>query len=682
MVDEDSLLEDAVFRVGEVISIQGRTIRVRVDKAKNGTHLLYRGGLLRNVSVGGYVKITKGFSELIGKVDGEEVRPDVAQADYQKQRDRVDRVLTVSLIGFVSERRFRRGVRELPLVGNECFLLAQPEFDRIHSFVSDTDVPLTLGKLAMEKEQTVRVGINALFASHIGIFGNTGSGKSYTLAKLYHELFEKYGDQAAFKARARVLVIDFNGEFVNAEGAAPWETHGSVIADNSVKSEYRLTTRDDSGDRLPLSRNALEDPTIWTVLLDATEKTQAPFLARALRNEFWESRLSDPQRLASAIASVVFDAIRSGDVTLEKGLIVQFLEEVQGCLGADAPPELAPYVDEIRSRLHYHGQGRSYYYQHPGGAQTYASDESFVRDLTYGRFAEMALDPEAVDGLDRIRFKILLQYYSDIFRGFANREHLGPLIKRLETRMPHVKRVFAVSDDPLLPSPLTVVSLRGANLDMRKVIPLLICRQLYDDKKNSPEPGSYLNIVIDEAHNILSTLSSREAEAWKDYRLETFEEIIKEGRKFGVFVTIASQRPHDISETIISQLHNYFLHRLVNNLDILSIERAVAYLDRISFESLPILPTGSCVLSGVSTQVPLIVDIAPLEPPYAPNNRTMVLADGWTGSIPGSHMPHDESWSRTSSSPGSGISAPSHEDAAPDDPWGPLPGGDFDEPPF
>ena len=79
---------------------------------------------------------------------------------------------------------------------------------------------------------------------------------------------------------------------------------------------------------------------------------------------------------------------------------------------------------------------------------------------------------------------------------------------------------------------------------------------------------TYLNLIIDEAHNILSEESQRESEQWKDYRLETFEEIIKEGRKFGVFLTLASQRPVDISPTIISQLHNYFLHRLINEQDI------------------------------------------------------------------------------------------------------------------
>lgn len=173
-----------------------------------------------------------------------------------------------------------------------------------------------------------------------------------------------------------------------------------------------------------------------------------------------------------------------------------------------------------------------------------------------------------------------------------------------------------------------MISLRDVNLDMKKVIPLLLCRQLYYRKKRA-ENGTFLNIIIDEAHNILSTASARESESWKDYRLETFEEIVKEGRKFGVFLTIASQRPRDISDTIVSQLHNYFLHRLVNNLDIHAIEKAVSYLDKISFESLSILPTGTCIVSGVSAQVPVLVSVSALEPRFEPNSKTMTLNDKW-----------------------------------------------------
>lgn len=161
------------------------------------------------------------------------------------------------------------------------------------------------------------------------------------------------------------------------------------------------------------------------------------------------------------------------------------------------------------------------------------------------------------------------------------------------------------------------------------MLPLLICKQLYEKKKEENVKEKYLNIIIDEAHNILSTTSQRESETWKDYRLETFEEIIKEGRKFGTFLTIASQRPSDISATIISQLHNFFLHRLINNNDIKAVERTVSYLDKLSFESLPIIPTGTCILAGLSAQVPVMIDIGKITKESEPDNKTMLLIENW-----------------------------------------------------
>jgi DNA helicase HerA-like ATPase len=209
--------------------------------------------------------------------------------------------------------------------------------------------------------------------------------------------------------------------------------------------------------------------------------------------------------------------------------------------------------------------------------------------------------------------------------------------------VPDVKKLVVATDDDSFDEPLIVVSLRDVNLAMRKVIPLLLCKHLYDRKKDrDPDNQRYLNLIIDEAHNIHSTESSRQTEAWRDYRLETFEELIKEGRKFGVFLTLASQRPHDISETIISQLHNYFLHRLVNNLDIPAIANAVAYLDRVSFESLPILPTGACILAGVSAQVPVVVKVAELPAAFEPNRRTTSLTTEWLKPLPPPDDDHGE----------------------------------------
>ena len=103
----EQVLEDAIFIIGKVVSVEGRTIRVKVDKTKNSSHLIYKGELLRNVSVGGYIKILKGFTKIIGKVEGEYVSEDKFYAkdkDYRSERDLVDRVLTVSLLGFLTAR--------------------------------------------------------------------------------------------------------------------------------------------------------------------------------------------------------------------------------------------------------------------------------------------------------------------------------------------------------------------------------------------------------------------------------------------------------------------------------------------------------------------------------------------------------------------------------------------------
>ena len=148
-------------------------------------------------------------------------------------------------------------------------------------------------------------------------------------------------------------------------------------------------------------------------------------------------------------------------------------------------------------------------------------------------------------------------------------------------------------------------------------------------KRENKNQETFLNIIIDEAHNVLSDSSQRESEQWKDYRLETFEEIIKEGRKFGAFLTISSQRPSDISATILSQLHNYFLHRLINEKDIKSIERTVSYLDKVSNESLSIMPTGTCILAGLVAQVPVIIDINEIAEGYEPSSQTIKPTEHW-----------------------------------------------------
>ena len=137
------------------------------------------------------------------------------------------------------------------------------------------------------------------------------------------------------------------------------------------------------------------------------------------------------------------------------------------------------------------------------------------------------------------------------------------------------------------------------------------------------------NLIIDEAHNILSEKSSVESEKWKDYRLDVFEEIIKEGRKFGYYLTIASQRPADISPTIVSQIHNYFVHRLVNELDLKMLQNTMSSLDAVSRSNIPTLSPGQAVITGVSFAQPVIVQIDKLDEKQQPDSSNSNLIEIW-----------------------------------------------------
>lgn len=605
----DILQKDSIFKVGKVISVEGRTIKIEVDKTKNSAHLLYQGKLLRNISVNGYVKITKGFTRIIGKVEGEFIVEDkkYSSKNYTSEKQKIKRILIVSLLGFFSPKGFERGIKELPLINNECFLLDLPEFEDVHNFVKKQDDPLTLGTLTHENNQEIKVGVNDLFASHIGIFGNTGSGKSYTLAKIYRELFLEYIDQNKFRENAQFYFIDFNGEYVN----------DNVIIDKDFKSIYRLNTRKDNGDdKMPIGKKEINNPEFWSVILEATEKTQKPFIQRALRRNL------DFQNIHSEVKLIIKEILSKGDKELGVKAIFNFLWELYPLVSNQG--NILDIIGWCEKNLGTLNNGNFYVINN--GVKDYDNIDialDYINPLINGlKFIEPS-------GIEEIRIKIIYNYYLEIVRGHSNREHISPLIKRLGKRVKDVNKVIEINDNIKVNKNITIVSLRDVNIEIRKILPLLICKQLYENKKELNEKEKYLNIIIDEAHNILSSVSQRESETWKDYRLETFEEIIKEGRKFGTFLTIASQRPSDISATIISQLHNFFLHRLINNNDIKAVERTVSYLDKLSFESLPILPTGTCILAGLSAQVPVMIDIGKIKPESEPDNKTMLLIENW-----------------------------------------------------
>lgn len=158
---------------------------------------------------------------------------------------------------------------------------------------------------------------------------------------------------------------------------------------------------------------------------------------------------------------------------------------------------------------------------------------------------------------------------------------------------------------------INIISLVHANQEITRLIPMLLSKMIYDEQKkisgNSVNQTKHL--IIDEAHNILNSEYKNNGYDWQDYRLTIFEEIIKEGRKFGFYLTLSSQRPADISPTILSQTHNYLIHRLVNEKDLRMLENTMPTLDKSSYQMIPSLGQGEAIITGNAMQVPVFVKV-------------------------------------------------------------------------
>ena len=179
-----------------------------------------------------------------------------------------------------------------------------------------------------------------------------------------------------------------------------------------------------------------------------------------------------------------------------------------------------------------------------------------IRDSFKTPLYELIDKLEFKTDLGIVHIKIILNYFYEYVNGFKNIEFISFLLKRAKRSFYHFEKYISIDINEItkvsIEKFITIVSLKNiSDNSIKKSLALLISKSHYDDHKKLDDKKKYLNIIVDEAHNILSKSSTRESETWKDYRLETFEEIIKEGRKFGVFLTIASQRPSDISLSLI-----------------------------------------------------------------------------------------------------------------------------------
>lgn len=613
------------LQIGDVVEVRGTRIKVQVEKEMNHSTLIHHGQVINNVTVNAFIIIKKGIVDIVGKIDAEYIddllnRKISFEKDQRYTKNSISRVLEIQIVGFFSNERFLNGVRHLPMIGNIAHIPTHEEIASIFSGIrSNSQIQnhgITIGKSVYE-DISVSLPLNSIFASHIGIFGNTGSGKSNTLAKLYTELFRKV-DTSNIQQTSKFHLIDFNGEYA----------HSGIfgLPDEKTKVFHLSTKEDGEREKIKISSDHFYNEEILSILFSATPQTQKPFLKRILQGIKREEEAGYELKhwLPYLYAKAISGSSREAVEYLREIIEISFTkEETDDFFNITQTIKLyangtwkceGGFINDIESVL--------------SGAR---SDDSGYNELkNIMRDSNLFQDT----WFKQLIFRSRLQLASDLLNKFAQYDHINPLIHRIESKVRELERVFELVNlgEEIEETLLTIYSFRDVTIDVKKILPTIITKMIFDKHKENTSQAHInktIHLIIDEAHNILSSQSKREGNEWHDYRLDLFEEIIKEGRKFGFFLTISSQRPSDISSTIVSQIHNYFLHRLVNHRDLELIDTTISSLDRVSKNAIPTLASGMCIVTGTALVMPVFLSIEQVAKSERPNSEDVMLTDLW-----------------------------------------------------
>lgn len=591
------------IRIGEVVAVHGVKITLRIDDDSSKEILFYNGERFKGVSIREYVLIQRGFRDLVCIVEGEHL--DESRIDSSNGKSVYIRRVDVRPIGYFDGESFQHGIKYLPMIRDPAFLASERRVTAIFDRGLITD-DFTIGRM-LKEDIPISLPWKRLFNGHIGIFGNTGSGKSNTLAKLYTVLFDR--KLAIVAQKSRFVVLDFNGEYV-----------GDQFTATDQKAIYRLSTRGGQpglpGDRFPLRADEFWELETLSLLFQATTNTQRPFLNRLIEGR--KRYLNAPNALTNFAKTSFRRAFCAGS---PKSATLDLMRTVARDLGHGA---LIEKLDSVS----WHGLYQKF---HIVGGEYFNAD-GIAYDQEIAPIIDL-LDATNLDHFEQLTLRVHLQLIRDLVSGYVQFEHIQPLLKRVESSLICLRHVLDVGQEAASDRPLTIISFRRCSSEIKKVLPLLLAKQYYNAHKDEvgTPPDRTVHLIIDEAHNILSDQSSRESENWKDYRLELFEEIVKEGRKFGVFVTVSSQRPADISPTIVSQLHNFFIHRLINDRDLALVDNTITTLDAVSRGLIPGLAQGCCVVTGTAFDIPMVLQVDRLEKAKQPNSDDVDLEALWAG---------------------------------------------------
>ena len=603
------------------VGINGVVVDVNSDL---GNYINTIDGILFIGEVGSYVSIYEIGRTIIAEIIGVDEKVQSANVN-ELARPNSKRQIYLNLLGEIVGDKFCFGVSKMPLIFSTVYMISQKELitmlevgEEERRVSEETDstrkILLTIGKSVVFPDYEVKVNIDKFFGFHFAVFGNTGSGKSNTIAKILQNIFEKQNYSAK---GAKFVIIDSNGEYNKAF---------SKLNELNSNIKHSLLSTDEVCEKkfeIPVWALSADD---WATLLHASEKTQIPVLKRAIdiARIFYNCEVDDVNIKNHILASTLLGIIQSSDTSPSKSdklkaIVTKFKTN-------DISMSSIIKDDKTLGDL----IGINY-----GSMIDEAGVISFL--MTFLNAQEIsdnilkAMVPYSLsDFIKAVEFATL---YEGSISSQRIQEYTSTLMTRLQSLQDGVQgRIFSKTEfntvEEYIKSLLgenQIVDLDISSLDdssaevVTKVLAKLILDYLKGREIKAETP---INFIIEEAHRFIKNDTNYGVIGYN-----IFERIAKEGRKFGMLLGISSQRPSELSKTVVSQCSNFIIHRVQNPDDLQYLSKMVPYVNNNMIDRLTYIQTGNALVFGSAINLPTLTQFEQANP--ATDSGNAKISEKW-----------------------------------------------------
>lgn len=552
-----------------------------------------------------------------------------------------------------------RGVYSYPSVGDVVVLPSQEELKAIVQNREGT-VNVNIGTSPIALNAPVYINPDRLFGRHTAVLGNTGSGKSCSVAGLVRWSIET-AKQANNdnEINSRFIVLDPNGEY------------GEAFQGISTVKRYQVLLRPDQMGNMEQLKvpswmwNSYE----WSSISLATGKTQRPLLRQTLRevrggSENHEGgKLQEARRFLTSALVSLRQTKRTGvsaltDFPQKQNLgdkLASFKNSLTSFLDTsseEANKKIKHIINVIERVLNLRKGSNGYYGAFEIQDIDNICDVILAAEPCLGALLSYVGPDEDspvffsnevfLNHIQRLTQETGAQTYMDFFlmrvNSILSDTRIASVIETKSSQELTLVQWLSDYIGSCEKGQITIIDLSLLPAEILHVIVSVLARVIFEAHQRYRRLNGVIlptTLIVEEAHNFIRRYET-ESEEISSVKLcsQAFEKIAKEGRKFGLGLLVSSQRPSELSQTVLSQCNTFLLHRLVNDKDQEMVKKLVPDNLGNILNELPVLPTRKAILLGWAAPIPILIEVRKLEESQQPKSQDPEFWNVWIGKSP------------------------------------------------